>query len=138
VEPDRAAKDDDEQQRIRVIRPDQLQSPPEAQTVGMTRHLAVATEEALVGLVRTAPDMVSGWHHHGEYETYAYVVSGSGTFEFGSTGSETIDAGPGDFIHIPAQLVHRESNPGGEESLMVLFRMGHGEPLFNVEGPQGG
>lgn len=138
MEPDRATRDDMEGQRIRVIRPDQLQSPPEAQTAGMTRQLAVATEEALVGLVRTAPDMVSGWHHHGEYETYAYVVSGRGSFEFGPAGTESIDAGQGDFIHIPARLVHRESNPGNEESLMVLFRTGHGEPLFNVKEPQGG
>jgi len=137
VEPDVAGTDDSERRRIRVIRSDQLRSPPEAQTAGMTRHVAVSTDEALVGLVRTAPDMVSGWHHHGEYETYAYVVSGSGAFEFGPAGAETIDAGPGDFIYIPARLVHRESNRGGEESLMVLFRMGHGGPLFNVEGPEG-
>jgi uncharacterized RmlC-like cupin family protein len=135
VEPGRETSDDTTRGRIRVIRADQLKSPPEAQTAGMTRRLAVSTDEAVVGLVRTAPDMVSGWHHHGEYETYAYVVSGTGTFEFGPNGQETIDAGPGDFIHIPAQVVHRESNPGQADSLMVLFRMGHGEPLFNVEGP---
>jgi len=131
-------RDDSDQRPIRVIRRDQLQAPPEAQTSGMTRHVAVATEEAFVGLVKTAPDMASGWHHHGEYDTYAYVVSGSGTFEFGPGGTERVDAEPGDFIHIPARVVHRESNRGGEESLIVLFRMGHGEPLFNVEGPQGG
>jgi len=131
-------RDDSDQRPIRVIRRDQLQAPPEAQTSGMTRHVAVATEEAFVGLVKTAPDMASGWHHHGEYDTYAYVVSGSGTFEFVPGGKERVDAEPGDFIHIPARVVHRESNRGGEESLIVLFRMGHGEPLFNVEGPQGG
>jgi uncharacterized RmlC-like cupin family protein len=136
VEQDMVARDDSGRRRIRVIRADQLQSPPEAQTAGMTRHVAVATDEALVGLVRTAPDMVSGWHHHGEYETYAYVVSGTGAFEFGPGGVDTIDAEPGDFVHIPAGLVHRELNRGGEESLMVLFRMGHGEPLFNVKGPE--
>jgi uncharacterized RmlC-like cupin family protein len=101
----------------------------------MKRQLAVASEGAWVGLVRTAPNMASGWHHHGDYETYAYVVSGTGAFEFGPAGADTVGAGPGDFIHIPARVVHRESNPGQEASLMVLFRMGHGDPLFNVDGP---
>jgi uncharacterized RmlC-like cupin family protein len=26
-------------------------------------------------VVRTEPGMVSGWHHHGEYETVIYVLS---------------------------------------------------------------
>jgi uncharacterized RmlC-like cupin family protein len=136
VQPSGSGRGDVERRRIRVIREGQLESPPEAQTAGMTRQLAVAAEGVWVGLVRTGPGMVSEWHHHGDYETYAYTVAGTGAFEFGPAGAEAIDAKPGDFIHIPSRLVHRESNPGGQESLMVLFRMGHGEPLFNVAGPE--
>ena len=34
-------------------------------TPGMIREEAVATKAMWAGLVRTAPAMVSDWHHHG-------------------------------------------------------------------------
>ncbi len=40
-----------------------------AATPGMIREEAVATDGIWAGLVRTAPGMVSGWHHHAAYET---------------------------------------------------------------------
>jgi uncharacterized RmlC-like cupin family protein len=47
-----------------------------------------------------------------------------------------VDAGPGDLVHVPRHKVHRESNPSGEESRLIVVRAGTGEPLFNVEGPE--
>jgi quercetin dioxygenase-like cupin family protein len=32
---------------------------------------------------RVDPGVVSGWHHHGDYGIYGYVVSGSARFEDG-------------------------------------------------------
>ena len=37
---------------------------------------------------------------------------------------------------IPKGLVHREGNPGGESSYLVVVRVGTGEPVFNVDGPE--
>ena len=48
-----------------------------------------------------------------------------------------IDAGPGDFVHVPAWTVHRESNPSHEPSFAVIARVGGGIPTVNVEGPSG-
>jgi uncharacterized RmlC-like cupin family protein len=92
----------------------------------MRRQEAVAAEGVWVGLASTAPGVISSWHHHGEYETYAYVISGRAKLEFGADGADEAEAGPGDFLHIPKHVVHRESNPATEEQLVVLFRAGTG------------
>ncbi len=47
-----------------------------AATPGMVREEAIATGGMWAGYVRTAAGMVSGWHHHGSYETSIYVLSG--------------------------------------------------------------
>jgi uncharacterized RmlC-like cupin family protein len=44
-----------------------------------------------------------------------------------------LDAEPGDFVHVPAFTVHRESNPTGEPSVAVIARAGGGIPTVNVE-----
>lgn len=112
---------------------DRVQSDP---TQGMIREEAITTDKVWSGLVRTAPGMTSGWHHHGEYETIVYVLSGVLRLEFGDEGQETLEAHAGDFVLIPSGLVHRESNPSGEESQLVGVRSGVGTPTFNVDGPQ--
>jgi len=106
-----------------------------ASTPGMVREQAVATEGMWAGLVRTAPGMVSGWHHHADYETAIYVISGALHMEFGASGSETLDGGPGDFLFVAPGALHRESNPGDEEAHIVVVRSGSGVPVVNVEGP---
>lgn len=120
-----------------MVRADQRLSPPGGQTAGMTREEAVSADGLWVGLVKTAPGTVSGWHHHGDYDTYAFVVSGGGRIEFGAGGQEVVEATTGDFLHVPSRLIHRESNPSEEESVIILFRVGSGEPVFNVDGPDG-
>jgi uncharacterized RmlC-like cupin family protein len=105
-------------------------------TPGMLREQAVATEGLWAGLVRTDAGMTSGWHHHGDYETAIYVLSGRLRMESGAGGSEVVEAGPGDFVHVPRETIHRESNPSSEESQLIVVRAGTGEPVFNVEEPE--
>ena len=107
-----------------------------APTLGMIREEAVATERMWAGLARTQAGMVSGWHHHGDYESSIYVLSGGLRMEFGPGGAEVLDAGPGDFLYVAPGAIHRESNLSGEESRIVVVRSGSGEPVFNVEGPE--
>ena len=104
-------------------------------TPGMVRRQAVATDGMWSGTVETEPGASSGWHHHGEYETTLYVVSGRMRMESGAGGREVVEAGPGDFLRVPAGAVHRESNPSGEPARAVIVLCGTGEPTFNVEGP---
>lgn len=104
-------------------------------TPGMIRERAIEIDGLWAGLVRTAPGMSSGWHHHGDYETSIYVARGTLQMESGAGGSEVVNGVPGDFVHVPAGAVHRESNEGDGESLLVVVRAGHGLPTINVDGP---
>ena len=105
-------------------------------TPGMNRALAFELPLLWSGQVETDPGAVSGWHHHERNESSLYIVRGVLRLEFeGYDGY--IDAGPGDFVHVPAWTVHRESNPGPEPSLAVIARVGGGVPTVNVDGPRG-
>jgi uncharacterized RmlC-like cupin family protein len=101
----------------------------------MDRQEAFATPETWSGIVRTEPGMISGWHHHGDYESVIYVLTGALRMEFGPGGSNIVDAGPGDFLCVPKGAVHRESNPSADPADLVVFRAGTGESTFNVAGP---
>lgn len=106
-----------------------------APTAGMVREQAVATEGMWAGFVSTDAGTVSGWHHHGEYETSIYVTSGVLRMEYGRDGGETLEAGPGDFLYVAPHAIHREGNPSEELGTAVVVRAGHGEPVTNVGGP---
>ena len=49
--------------------------------------------------------------------------------------TETLDCRQGDFIYVAPGAVHRESNPGDQESQIVVVRAGSGAPVVNVDGP---
>ncbi len=104
-------------------------------TPGMTRQVALQTETMWSGAVDTEGGAVSGWHHHGDHDTTLYIVSGRMRLESGPDGRDVVDAGPGDFLRVPAGAVHRESNPGDDPSRAVIVRCGSGTPTVNVEGP---
>jgi uncharacterized RmlC-like cupin family protein len=104
-------------------------------TAGMMREQAIAIPGMWAGLVKTEAHETTGWHHHADYDTSIYVVSGSLRMESGPGGSQLVEAGPGDFLHVPKGAIHREGNPGDEESQLVVVRAGHGPAVVNVDGP---
>lgn len=104
-------------------------------TPGMNREEAVGTDGMWAGFVRTDAGATTAWHHHGDYESTIYVAHGRCRLDSGSGGRETVDAGPGDFIYVPPWAVHREHNPGDEESHLIVFRAGCGPAVTNVDGP---
>jgi uncharacterized RmlC-like cupin family protein len=117
---------------VRVYRSRDLA--PADPTPGMQRSRAFERPLLWAGQVETAPGAVSGWHHHDSNETSLYVVSGVLRLEFeGHDGY--VDAGPGDFVHVPAYTVHRESNPTDQASVAVIARAGGGIPTVNVDRP---
>jgi uncharacterized RmlC-like cupin family protein len=105
------------------------------QTAGVLREQAFSTDDAWVGVMTTEPVELSAWHHHGDHDTYAYVVSGLKRIEYGPGGTRSLIAGPDDFIHLPKGLLHREGNPSGELSRSIAFRSGSGPATINVGGP---
>jgi uncharacterized RmlC-like cupin family protein len=122
------------QGQILVVTPGERTAGPF--TPGMDRQQAVATENMWSGYVRTEAGMQSGWHHHGEYETTIYVLTGALRMEFGPGGSTTVAAGPGDFLYVPKGVVHRESNPSAGPADLIVVRAGRGESTINVDGPR--
>ena len=108
---------------------------PGPQTLGMDRQQAFATEGMWSGFVRTEAGMTSGWHHHGDYETVIFVLTGALKMEFGPGGSQTVEAAPGDFLFVPRGAVHRESNPTSGPADIIVVRSGAGESTYNVDGP---
>jgi uncharacterized RmlC-like cupin family protein len=105
------------------------------QTSGMDREEAFRTDAMWAGVARNAPRAQSGWHHHGEYESAIYILSGRIRIECGPGGRTVLDAGPGDFLLIPAREIHREGNPADAPAEIVVVRSGQGEVVFNVDGP---
>jgi uncharacterized RmlC-like cupin family protein len=105
------------------------------QTGGVLREQAFSTDDVWIGIVTTEPGAMSGWHHHGDHDTYAYVVSGLKRIEYGRGGTASLVARPDDFIHLPKGLMHREGNPSEEVSYSIAFRLGRGPATINVEGP---
>ncbi|KUN85082.1 cupin [Streptomyces griseoruber] len=122
--------------QVRVVTPEDREPGP--RTPGMDRQQAFATEGTWSGFVRTEAGMVSGWHHHGGCESVIYVLTGAIRVEFGPDGAEAVVAGPGDFVYVPKDVVHRESNPSAEPADIVVVRSGTGQSLFNVDGPEPG
>ncbi len=120
---------------VRLIRAEGRSRLDTTQTPGMIREQAIAVAGLWAGTVRTEPRMSSGWHHHGDHETSIYVLSGKLRLEFGAGGAKVAEASPGDFLHVPAHTIHRESNPTDVPAEAVVVRAGRGEVVFNVDGP---
>ena len=60
---------------VRLIRADgRTEGVP---TPGMFREEAIATDRLWAGYVRTEAGLVSGWHHHGDYESSIFVITGA-------------------------------------------------------------
>src|ERR1700759_2442054 len=69
---------------------------------GMSRRVALHRDGMWTGTVDTAPHTTSGWHHHGDHESTLYIVSGRMRMESGPGGEHVVEAGPGDFLRVPA------------------------------------
>jgi uncharacterized RmlC-like cupin family protein len=122
--------------RPRAVGPAQRTVAAGPATPGMVREQAFAGEDRWVGVVRTEPGVRSGWHHHGDTETYFYVLSGAMELEFGPGGRERLRVSAGDYAHVPRGLVHREGTPPDQPAEVALVRIGAGAPVVNVEGPE--
>ena len=104
--------------------------------VGVAGEQAFHHDGAWVGFLNLEPGASSPWHHHGEWDSYAYVTQGVLRWEFGDDGGDSIEVGAGDVGHMPAWIVHRDVSVGAENLAMALFRAGDGPLTIDVDGPQ--
>ncbi len=98
-----------------------------AQTRGMERRPGIDANTAgaskiWLGHVTCVPNTMGPPHHHGEAETAAYVVKGRVRVYFGEDFKESVEAGPGEFIFVPAHMPHIEGNPYDEPAEAILSR----------------
>jgi uncharacterized RmlC-like cupin family protein len=105
--------------RIRIVHADQ-RSTDTPQTPGMLREVAFDARNpdarTLSGFLSSVqPGAATGAHHHGDQETILYVLNGRARFRWGDRLEEVAEAGEGDFVFIPAALVHQEINASADE-----------------------
>ena len=97
-----------------VVHPDE--GVPAPATPGMERRELFAGPGTWAGWLRTDAGVAGGWHHHGEYDSYIYVLRGTLTIDYGPGGAET-------------------TSPDGDAEA-ILVRVGTGSQLVNVDGPE--
>lgn len=108
-----------------------------AQTPGMERRPAIDSDavgasKIWFGTVTSEPNHKGPPHQHGEAETAAYVISGHVRVHYGENFEESVEAGPGDYLFVPAHLWHIEENPYDEPSEQFLAR-GPDNIVINME-----
>lgn len=118
---------------ISVIHPDQF-SAGTSQTPGSHRLAAVCSDVGVQsalwgGTFLVEPRARTGIHHHGEQETIAYVLEGESHVQWGEHGEHSLTARAGDFVHVPAWLVHREINPSNSAPFRWLVVRSSSEPI---------
>ena len=122
--------------RAFVLRP--ADAPPVAgpPTAGMDRRELLSRDGVWVGWLRTEPALAGGWHHHGDRDSYIFVVRGTIAIEFGPDGRERVEASAGEFVFSPAGMIHREITDAADHAEAFVVRVGSGPLNVNVDGPQ--
>lgn len=126
---------------IRVVRPAERDGGT-AQTPGMVRVAGVSastcgSSEVWMGEVTTEAGFRSGAHHHGDVESAIYILSGAMRMRWGDRLEQSVDASAGDFIFVPARLVHQEINASQDDRLvLILARGGQENIVVNVDIPE--
>ena len=108
--------------RVRVEKPQTT----DAEQGSIVRSPAIDEPSLWAGLSRIPADSSTGWHHHGTNTTVFYMLAGSITVEHGDGHVETATADAGDFVVVPAGVVHRELVSAGQDVEAVVMRFGDG------------
>jgi uncharacterized RmlC-like cupin family protein len=126
---------------VRIVRPDQRDAGT-AQTPGMVRLAGVSPSTCgagsiWMGHVTNEPGFRTGAHHHGDIESAIYIVSGRLSMRWGDRLEHSAEAVAGDFIFVPAHLVHQEINLSETEAVVGIVARGGAENIVvNVDVPE--
>jgi uncharacterized RmlC-like cupin family protein len=118
---------------VRVVRRDQL-SNDTPQTSGLSRQVAFDSRnpDATVMsafLTTVQPGAATGAHHHGDQETILYVLEGTARYRWGDHLEHVAEAGPGDFVFIPAHTVHQEINASADNPTVWVVTRSNPDPI---------
>jgi uncharacterized RmlC-like cupin family protein len=121
---------------IRTVGPEERKTLPGPAGSPFVRQEMFGDGRVWVGMVTTEPGGASPWHHHGEHETYVYILEGEATVEFGAGGSQHLHATADGSLHIvPPGVPHREINTGSTANRMLVVRIGAGPAVVPLDGP---
>jgi uncharacterized RmlC-like cupin family protein len=118
---------------ISVIHPRQF-SEWTTQTPGSLRLAAISAELGIHsglwgGTFLVQPGSQTGIHHHGSQDTIVYVLEGESYVRWGERGEHGVTVRAGDFLRVPARLVHREINPSPEAPFRWVVVRSSSEPI---------
>jgi uncharacterized RmlC-like cupin family protein len=130
-------------QGVRIVRAGDLDSNT-PQTPGMTRaaaitHATAGANKLWAGTVVVDAGARTAAHHHGELETVLYIIRGRARMRWGEHLEFSEEAGPGDFIFIPAWVPHQEMNARDADSAdsepveAVVVRSGQEPVVVNLD-----
>lgn len=123
-------------QSIRSVKANERRVLPGPEDAPFIREEMFDNNHVWMGIVTLEPGRASPWHHHGKYETFAYMLEGEAVIEFGPGGSQRLTATADGSLHIvPPGTPHREVNPGNVRNRLLVVRVGEGPPIFPLEGP---
>jgi quercetin dioxygenase-like cupin family protein len=121
-------------EKPQIITKAELAAPPREQTEGMARGQAFAHDGVWAGFSVFPGGATTGWHHHGDYATYGYITEGTVILEYSD---QIMHVHAGDFVYVPAHLVHRESVPEEGGAGAVVRVGGTGPTVYNVDDAHG-
>jgi uncharacterized RmlC-like cupin family protein len=118
---------------ISTVQPYQF-SEGTSQTPGSLRLAAISPELGIRsklwgGTFLVEPGAQTGIHHHGSQDTVVYVLEGESYVRWGDHGEHAVTVRAGDFLHVPAWLVHREINPSREVPFRWIVIRSSSEPI---------
>jgi len=123
---------------VKVIPGDQLDTNT-PQSPGMSRAAAinfarVGAQKIWAGTVHIHANAKTGAHHHGALESVIYVLKGRTRLRWGNRLEYVAEAGPGDFIFVPAYVPHQEINASTDETLeCILVRSDNEAVVVNLD-----
>lgn len=120
---------------IGIVRANELEEGPI--TPGQNRKKALEAGDLWVGECHvTAIDQPSQWHHHKDFDSVMYMLSGRTRVDYGPGGKKSFELGTGDYAYFPRRVIHRcQILEGGDNVRYVFVRLGKGETLENVDAP---
>jgi uncharacterized RmlC-like cupin family protein len=122
---------------VRVIRRADC-SADTPQTAGIRRLVALdgqtlPTSKLSAFISSVEPRAWTAAHHHGDQDTILYVLAGHAAYAWGDQLEHVAWAGAGDFVFIPAGVVHQEINPSPDQvTEWVVVRSGAQPTVVNL------
>jgi uncharacterized RmlC-like cupin family protein len=116
-----------------IVTAAEFRTPDGPPTPGMERKVALAHDGVWVGTVDTEPGVMTGWHHHGDWDTYVYTLRGEARLDYVDDRDVVVrSTQPGEVIFIPKGVVHREGSASTDGISALLVRVGSGPIVIAV------